>query len=111
MDSTFNVAIINVLWQIVASKRFDPNAEDTKRMMALLNMQFKAGFKAFNFFPFLRHSPLIMNLIKLKGTAKLTAVGKRVCLKDSKYNSGVNICLDFLNCSLQPENSSPPTVG
>ena len=26
MDSTFNVAIINVLWQIVASKRFDPHA-------------------------------------------------------------------------------------
>ena len=36
------------------AKRFDPHAEDTKRMMALLNMQFKAGFKAFNFFPFLR---------------------------------------------------------
>ena len=54
MDSTFNVAIINVLWQIVASKRFDPKAADTQRMMALLNMQFKSGFKAFNFFPILR---------------------------------------------------------
>ena len=31
------------------------------------------------------HSALIMNLIKLKGTAKLTAQGKRVCLKDAKY--------------------------
>ena len=28
---------------------------------------------------------LIRNLIKLKGTAKLTAQGERVCLKDSKY--------------------------
>ena len=54
MDSTFNVAIINVLWQIVASKRFDPNAADTQRMMALLNMQFKAPFKGFDFFPILR---------------------------------------------------------
>ena len=26
-----------------------------------------------------------MNLIKLKGTVKLTAQGERVCLKDSKY--------------------------
>ena len=26
-----------------------------------------------------------MNLIKVKGTAKLTAQGERVCLKDSKY--------------------------
>ena len=54
MESTFNVAIINVLWQIVASKRFDPNAADTKRMMALLNLQFKAGPKSFKLFPFLR---------------------------------------------------------
>ena len=50
MDGTFNTAIINVLWQIVASKRFDPEAADTKRMMALLNMQFKSGFKFVNFF-------------------------------------------------------------
>ena len=50
MESTFNVAIINVLWQIVASKRFDPNAADTKRMMYLLNMQFKTGFKFFSSF-------------------------------------------------------------
>ena len=28
---------------------------------------------------------LIMNLLKLKGTAKLTAQGERVCLKDFKY--------------------------
>jgi len=31
------------------------------------------------------HSALIRNLIKLKGTAKLTAQGEQVCLKDSKY--------------------------
>ena len=33
------------------------------------------------------HSALIMNVIKLKGTAKLIAQGERVCLKDSKYVS------------------------
>ena len=31
------------------------------------------------------HSALIRNLIKLKGTAKLTAQGEQVGLKDSKY--------------------------
>ena len=31
------------------------------------------------------HSALIMNLIKLKGTAKLTAQGEQVCIKDSKH--------------------------
>ena len=38
--------------------------------------------------PFLNMAPhcaLIRNLIKLKGTAKLTAKGEQVCLKDSKY--------------------------
>ena len=31
------------------------------------------------------HSALIRNLIKVKGTGKLTVQGERVCLKDSKY--------------------------
>ena len=31
------------------------------------------------------HSTLIRNLIKLKGTAKLTAQDEQVCLKDNKY--------------------------
>ena len=31
------------------------------------------------------HSALIRNLIKLKGTAKLTVQDEQVCLKDSKY--------------------------
>ena len=31
------------------------------------------------------HSAPIRNLIKLKGTAKLTVQGEQVCLKDSKY--------------------------
>ena len=31
------------------------------------------------------HSALIRNLIKFKGTAKLTVQGEQVCLKDSEY--------------------------
>jgi len=55
MDTNFNVAVVNVLWKIVASKRFDPQAADTKRMMSLLNMQFKDEFPfILNLFPGLR---------------------------------------------------------
>ena len=43
MKGTFNTAIINVLWQIVASKRFDPDAQDTLEMMDMLNRQFTSG--------------------------------------------------------------------
>ena len=32
------------------------------------------------------HSALIRNLIKMKGTGKLTAQDEQVCLKDPKYN-------------------------
>ena len=38
-----------------------------------------------DFIKILMHSALIRNLIKLKGTAKLTALDEQVCLKDSKY--------------------------
>ena len=51
INSTFNTAIINVLWQIVASKRFEPGHPDTERMMAMLNSQFKAGFRLIVFVP------------------------------------------------------------
>ena len=36
-------------------------------------------------FKYTLHSALIRNLSKLKDTAKLTAQGEQVCLKDSKY--------------------------
>ena len=51
IQGTFNIAIINVLWEIVASKRFDPDAQDTKIMMEMLNKQFKNGFSLRRFFP------------------------------------------------------------
>ena len=51
INSTFNAAIINVLWQIVASKRFEPDHPDTERMMAMLNAQFKAGIRPVFFVP------------------------------------------------------------
>ena len=36
-------------------------------------------------YPLTKHSAPIRNLIKLKGTVKLTVQGQQVCLKDSKY--------------------------
>ena len=33
VDSVFNIFVINVLWQIVASKRFDPASEASRNMM------------------------------------------------------------------------------
>ncbi len=44
IESTFNTSIINVLWQIVASTRFDPDSPKTKEVMDCLNEPFKVGF-------------------------------------------------------------------
>lgn len=51
MTGTFNTAIINVLWQIVASKRFEHDAPDTKQMMDLLNLQFSSGIQLAQLMP------------------------------------------------------------
>ncbi|QQP48822.1 Cytochrome P450_ family 2 subfamily j_ polypeptide 6, partial [Caligus rogercresseyi] len=40
MNSNFNVSIINVLWQIVAAQRFDPEEPSTKERMEHLNGYF-----------------------------------------------------------------------
>ncbi len=43
IESTFNAGIINVLWHIVASKRFDPESPKTKEIMGTLNRMFKTS--------------------------------------------------------------------
>ena len=51
VNGNFNTAIFNVLWQMVGSKRFDPEAPDTQEMMDLLNKTFKISFQIQHFFP------------------------------------------------------------
>ena len=40
MESIFNVAVVNVLWQMIASKKFDPNAGETQEVMGMLDYIF-----------------------------------------------------------------------
>ena len=42
MKHTFNTAVVNVLWQIVTSKRFDPDHPETKQMIEMLEAQLKS---------------------------------------------------------------------
>jgi len=51
INSTFNTAIINVLWQIVASKRFDAKDKDTKIIMDTINDMVSSGFAVKSFLP------------------------------------------------------------
>ena len=47
MENNFSASIINVLWQIVASKRFEQDHPDTKALMDIVNSQFKTSNFAF----------------------------------------------------------------
>ena len=62
-----------MLWQIVASKKFDPDHPDTKKIMDMLNLHFQTGGSSnhwTNFFPALKQylplSHLDKNIIKIK---------------------------------------------
>ena len=48
-DTVFNFPIINILWQIIASKRYDPNLPESKRMMEKVTEFFKMGIPALVF--------------------------------------------------------------
>ena len=49
-----NVPVVNVLWQIVASKRFDPHAQETREMLDIVFMRFTKSFSITLLFPFLK---------------------------------------------------------
>ena len=51
MDGTFNTGIINVLWQIVASKRLDPNKAETKALMNRITEIVSAGLSPKSYLP------------------------------------------------------------
>ena len=100
MDGTFNIAIINVLWEIVASKRFDHNASDTKQMMDLLNKQFKAGLDVLNFiFP-----RLPRNILPMTGKTELILQVKsmiRELIKDHLIDVQYDHPRDFIDVYLK----------
>ena len=53
-DSLFNFPIINILWQIVASRKYNPDEPETKAMMNKIREFFEHGPSFINFIPFIR---------------------------------------------------------
>merc|ERR1712141_91915 len=51
IKSSFNTAVLNVLWQIVASKKFDPDHPETKEVIMLMNAQAENRYSKSMFFP------------------------------------------------------------
>ncbi len=51
MENTFSIYVINVLWQVVAAKRFDPDSSESRRMMERLNKRFRRGLNDMRLWP------------------------------------------------------------
>ena len=49
IDTIFNFPIINILWQIVASKKYDPNLLESKTMMKKISKIFQVGPPALDY--------------------------------------------------------------
>ena len=49
IDDIFNFPIVNILWRIVASKRYDPDLPESKRMMKDVGIVFHEGISMINF--------------------------------------------------------------
>ena len=53
MRNTFNTAVVNTLWQIVASKRLESDDPRTEKIIEMVNSQVE-GVSLWNFFPNIR---------------------------------------------------------
>ena len=53
MKNTFNTAVVNTLWQIVASKRLESDDPRTEKIIEMVNSQVE-GVSLWNFFPNIR---------------------------------------------------------
>ena len=51
MKDNFNTAVVNTLWQIVSSKKFDPDEPETRKIMTLLKSQSQGRYSKSMFFP------------------------------------------------------------
>ena len=129
MNGTFSVAIINVLWQIVASQRFEPENPETKVIMDMVNSQFQTGVIQFMIRPFfsqfLPHTKLDQDFFYMKSMIrKLISEHLQdidydnprdfidVYLTDMKTNNNFDeehltvICLDFFQAGAETTSTT-----
>ena len=64
IENLFNFPIINILWKIVASKRYDPSLSETREMMKGVGVLFTEGPPLIGFFI---QNPHIRKIIRTKG--------------------------------------------
>ena len=60
IDSLFNFPVINILWQVIASRKYYPDEPETKEMMGKIHEYYQHGPSLMNFVPFIRpYVPLL----------------------------------------------------
>lgn len=53
-DGFFNIPVINTLWQIVASQKYDPSSSETQKIVKMLCEKDKQGHRLVDFVPIFR---------------------------------------------------------
>ena len=53
IDGLFNIPAVNVIWRIIANKRFDPDSEETKMFMERITKFFRLGPHPLLFIPYI----------------------------------------------------------
>ena len=73
-EGFFNFPIINILWQIIASKKYNPSSVETQKIMHMLTKFFKQGFPLLDFVPAIRpyvpYSEIDRNVFAIKETIR-----------------------------------------
>ena len=98
-DNDFNIPIINILWQIVVSKRFEADLPESKEMIDTVSILFKTGA------PFLSRLWIVNQLRELSGLPVFKRDTRILDLK-SKIRSQIleNVCEFNLSGSNDPKN-------
>ena len=73
-EGFFNFPIINILWQIIASKKYNSSSVETQKIMHMLTKFFKQGFPLLDFVPAIRpyvpYSEIDRNVFAIKETIR-----------------------------------------
>ena len=84
IDTLFNFPIINILWQIVASKKYDPELPESKNMMKKVGLVFLKGPSLVNFFIESRFLRSFMPLEQEKAELELKELFRQQILEHEK---------------------------
>ena len=112
ISSTFNFPIINILWQIVASKKYDPELPESKEMMSKVSRLFELGIPVLDFLvSSMRHRLPLLSVDKLTLDLK-SLFREQIQEHDNEYKSGdIHEPSNFIDIYLREIEEQKRSIG